>query len=190
MTEVEQLPPTGMIDLRLRLPSDDASASQTAAALEAATGIPLPLQPRTSTGDAARQILWMSPDQWLLLCPPEETAPTLAALAKAKEDAALSMTFTDVSDARAIIRLRGDGTRETLMKAMPVDFLPPAFNPGDVRRSAFAGVAAMAHCRAADPDEFDLYVFRSYAAYALAWLQRAAHPEASVTLFREGERAS
>ena len=184
MTEVEQLPPTGMIDLRLHLPNAEAAASETAAKLQEATGIPIPLQPRRATGDNTHTGLWMSPDQWLLLCPPEETAPTLAALAKTGEKLALSMSATDVSDARAIFRLRGDGTRATLMKAMPVDFLAPAFNPGDVRRSAFAGIAAMAHCRFADPDEFDLYVFRSYAAYALAWLQRAAQPEAHVTLFR------
>ena len=182
MTEIQKLVPPdapGMIDLRLHNPTEAE-----ATALAKATGIPIPLQPRRATGDNTHTGLWMAPDQWLLLCPPEETETLLAALAKTKEEAALSMTATNVSDARAIFRLRGDGTRATLMKAMPVDFLAPAFAPGDVRRSAFAGIAAMAHCRAADPDEFDLYIFRSYAAYALAWLQRASHPEAHVPLFR------
>lgn len=186
---VEAATAPAMIDLRLRLPEGDAGEA-CLSALEAACGVSLPLQPRKSCQNGDRQCLWMSPDQWLLLCPPEDAAGILKSLQQARQTAGVNLMATDMSSARALILLQGDGAREVLMKAIAVDFLPPAFMPGDVRRCSFAGVAALVHCRAAAPDAFDLYVFASYAAFALAWLQRAAMPAARVTLFRDPGRPS
>ena len=186
---VEAATAPAMIDLRARLPQGDAGDA-CLSALEAACGVSLPLQPRRATASETREALWMSPDQWLLLCPHEDAAALLEALEQARQETGVNLMATDMSSARALIRLHGDGAREVLMKAIAVDFLPPAFMPGDVRRCSFAGVAAMVHCRAAAPDAFDLYVFASYAAFALAWLQRAAMPAARVTLFRDPGRPS
>ena len=184
---IEEADAPGMIDLRLRLPEGEAGEARLSA-LEAVLGVRLPVRPRRAAGEAPREALWMAPDQWLLLCPPEDAAALLEALEKARRDASLPLMATDMSSARARIRLQGEGVREVLMKGIAVDFLPPAFLPGDVRRCSLAGVAAMAHCRAAAPDVFDLYVFRSYAAFALAWLRRAAMPAARVSLFRDPGR--
>ena len=192
---IEQADAPGMIDLRLRLPEGEAGEARLCA-LEAVLGVRLPLRPRRAAaaspaaegGAAPCEALWMAPDQWLLLCPPEGAAALLEALEKARRDAAVPLMATDMSSARALIRLQGEGVREVLMKGIAVDFLPPAFMPGDLRRCSLAGVAALVHCRAAAPDEFDLYVFRSYAAFALAWLRRAAMPAARVSLFRDPGR--
>ena len=191
---IEELPASGMIDLRLRVP-DGAEGKRCLASLEAALGVALPTEPRRAggetPGDAPLQALWMAPDQWLLLCAAENVAETLDSLAQAREKIGGNLMATDMSSARCVIRLRGDGTRAVLMKAIAVDFLPPAFMPGHLRRCSFAGIAAMVHCRSAAPDEFDLYVFRSYAEFVLAWLHRSAMPAAQVELFRDnGQPAS
>lgn len=189
---IEEIATPGMIDLRLCFPKGEAG-EKCLSALETALGIPLPTTPRRSTrghyGTEPRQALWMSPDQWLILLSPDRVAEALNSLAEAREIIDANLMATDMSSARSIIRLHGDGVREVLMKAIAVDFLPPAFSPGDVRRCAFSNIAAMVYCRSDTPDEFDLYFFRSYTAFALAWLRRAAMPAAQVHLFRDGKNS-
>jgi hypothetical protein len=48
----------------------------------------------------------------------------------------------DVSDARAVFTITGDGAREVLAKCCPVDVAPGVFGPGEVRRTRAAQVAA------------------------------------------------
>lgn len=163
-----------MIDLRVR--SDDAAAVKS---LEAALGMTLPHEPRSSTLSGERQALWLSIDQWLITAPLTDRAGLTASL-----DAAAAGQFaaiTDMSDARAVIRLEGAGARETVMKGAAADLTRS--DVGTVRRMMFADIAAMAHVISDDPDAIDIYVFRSYAEYAWDWLEAASRPAASIRLF-------
>lgn len=186
---MEEISAIGMIDLRLVIPAGKAR-EKCLSGLETALKIPLPTTPRRVTegcyGDEPRQALWMSPDQWLIVLSLESVEGVLNSLAKARETIDANLMATDMSSARSVIRLQGDGVREVLMKAIAIDLLSPAFSPGDVRRCAFSKTSAMVHCRADAPDEFDLYIFRSYVAFTMAWLRRAAMPAARVRLFRDG----
>ena len=182
--DIEELDACGMIDLRLRLPEGDAG-EKCLSALETALGVSLPMIPRrASETQQGRQLLWMSPDQWLLLLPKDEVQAVLGSIEEVRESLGVNLMTTDMSDARAVFRLRGDGVRELLMKAIAVDFLAPNFSVGELRRCSFAGIAAMVTMRGESPDEFDLYVFRSYGSFVLQWLRRAAMPAAAVKLFR------
>ena len=103
----------GMIDLR-GLTTD----RKFMAAVKDILGVDLPKSPRTSNSFGDVKALWLSPDQWLIICA-REKAPTLAAdLAKAAEKAhALAV---DVSDMRSIIRIEGERAHEVLMKGCEV----------------------------------------------------------------------
>lgn len=174
---IREIADRGMIDVR-----GDAGDQRFRAAIDPVLGLDLPSQPRTSASAGDVTVLWLSIDQWLVLCR-REAAPDLARRLK-DALAGIPSLVVDVSDARAIIRLEGEGVREVLMKGAPVDLTSPEYAPGTVRRVSFGEIAALLHIVSAGPDVIDLYVFRSYALFAWQWLVATAAEGASVRLFR------
>lgn len=167
----------GMIDLR-GLTGD----RKFLAAARDVLGTDLPKAPRTSASWGDMRALWLSTDQWLILCPRPKAGEVAAALRTA-----LGSTHSlavDVSDMRTILRLEGDGTREVLLKGTSLDLLGAGYAAGTVRRLRFAEIAALLHVVSETPDVIDLYVFRSYADYAWDFLLKAARTGAEVGLFK------
>jgi sarcosine oxidase subunit gamma len=164
----------GMIDLR-----GLASDRKFAAAAKQALGLELPKTPRTSASWGEIKVLWLSIDQWLILCPRAKTAELLAALEKALQG--IHSLAVDVSDMRAVIRLEGEGAREVLMKGCSLDLLSGEYGPGTVRRMRFAEIAALLHV--VEDNVFDVYVFRSYADHAWDYLLATAREPAEIRLF-------
>ena len=164
----------GMIDLR-GLTTD----KKFTAAAKAALGVELPKVPRTSTTFGDVQVLWLSTDQWLVLTGRARVTALLADLRKAL--GTIHSLAVDVSDMRAIIRLEGDGVRETLMKGSTLDLISEDYAPGAVRRMRFAEIAALLHV--VEQNMIDIYVFRSYADYAWEFLMKAARRGSEVKLF-------
>ncbi len=165
----------GMIDLR-GLSSD----KKFMAAAKSVLGFDLPKAPRTSTSWGDLKALWLSPDQWLILSPRNKTTALLAELNAALVK--IHSLAVDVSDMRSIIRLEGDGVRETLMKGSTLDLIGTDYKSGTVRRMRFAEIAALLHI--VEETVIDIYVFRSYAEYTWAFLMKAARKGAEVKLFR------
>jgi sarcosine oxidase, subunit gamma len=165
----------GMIDLR-GLSNDKKFMS----AVKSVLGFDLPKGPRTSVTWGDLKALWLSSDQWLILCTRSKTAALLAELITALGK--IHSLAVDVSDMRAIIRLEGDGVRETLMKGSTLDLISADYAPGTVRRLRFAEIAALLHV--VEEKVIDIYVFRSYANYAWAFLEKAGRKGAEVRLFR------
>lgn len=155
----------GMIDLR-----GNATDRKFKVAVKKVLGVDLPHVPRTSAAWGDIKCLWLSVDQWLVLCPRARADGLQAELI-----AALAGTHSlavNVSDMRGIIRLEGQGVRETLMKGSSLDLFDGTYTPGTVRRMRFAEIAALLHV--IDDSVIDIYVFRSYAEYAWAFLLKAA----------------
>jgi sarcosine oxidase, subunit gamma len=172
---IREISERGMIDLR-----GLASDKKFMAAMKSILGFDLPKAPRTSAAWGDMKALWLSPDQWLILCTRSKTTALLAEL-----NAALGKIHSlavDVSDMRAIIRLEGEGVRETLMKGSTLDLISDDYKLGTVRRMRFAEIAALLHV--IEEDVIDVYVFRSYAEYTWAFLMKAARNGAEVRLFR------
>jgi len=165
-----------MVDLRIS-PNDKKIKTAVADAL----GFALPQTPRTSTAKDRICALWLSIDQWLVVAPYEYGAGLPKALSKAT--AGGHAIATDMSDARACLRLEGKGAREILMKGGAADLLASDFTPGSVRRLNFADVAAFVHYCSDQPDVLELYILRSFADYTYRWLEIAARPGAAVHLF-------
>lgn len=166
----------GMLDLRGEL-DNPAFAGAAMSVL----GIALPRLPRSSAAAGDLFVLWLSVDQWLVQCPRPEAANLARRLQGVLTD--FPSLVADMSDARIILRLEGDGVREVLMKGAPVDLTAPAFSKGSVRRLRFGEVAAMVHMIGEAPDIIDLYVFRSYAVFAWEWLSATADSAAGIRLF-------
>ena len=124
-------------------------------------------------------MLWLSIDQWLILCPRGKVTDVIARLRDAL--GSIHSLVVDVSDMRAVIRMEGEGCREIIMKGTSLDLLSAEYAPGLVRRMRFAEIAALLHV--VEDDVFDIYVFRSYAHYAWDFLRAAAREPAKVRLF-------
>ncbi|WP_050929951.1 sarcosine oxidase subunit gamma [Aestuariivita boseongensis] len=173
IAEVRDLGLQGMITLR-----GDLTKPKLKSAVKSVTGLALP-----KTGgilsDETGSVAWMSPDELLLLVPYAEVDAHLATLQKdlAKEHS----LAVNVSDARAMFSLSGPKAREVLAKLVPVDLSPGAFEPGMMRRTRMAQVAAAFWMM--DEDTFHIICFRSVARYVFDLLTVAAQEGSEVNAF-------
>ncbi len=161
----------GMITLR-----GDLAAPKLATALKAATGCAMPVT-RKITRDGAHSLVWMSPDELLILCPHGD-APALTDRLS-REMAGEFVTLANVSDARAMFRVTGAMWRDALAKLCPVDF--STLDTGDIRRTRAAQIAAA--ILVTDAQEAQIICFRSVAGYMFDLLSIAAAPGAEPALY-------
>lgn len=173
IARIDHVDPPGMIALRGDL--DDKSV---AAAVKSATGIAVPDR-LTAAGKGDVTLLWMAPDEVLVLCPVAAVAEQLAVLQE--KLAGLHALAVDVSDMRAVFKVEGSAAREVLAKLCPADLSPDAFPPGTVRRTRLAQIAALVWLRS--DDVFQVMCFGSVAAYAQEVLDGAARPGSAVGVF-------
>ena len=171
---IREISERGMIDLR-----GSTTDKKFMAAVKSVLELDLPKAPRTSTTWGDIHVLWLSTDQWLILCARSKAVAMLADLRKAVAN--IHSLAVDVSDMRVVIRLEGEGVRETLMKGSSLDLISSDYKPGTVRRMRFAEIAALIHV--VEENVIDLYVFRSYADYAWEFLLKAARKGSEVRLF-------
>lgn len=163
--------PRGMVTLR-----GDLEDPRIVKACKALTGCAMPGQ----TGavlEGDKGLLWMSPDELLLLVPHDQAGAAVDHL----RDALRGMPYlaVDVSDARQIISLEGAGLREVLARLTPADLHPAALAPGTVRRTRLAQVAAAFWLMSEETAE--VMCFRSVAHYVFGLLDNAAQsPEAGL----------
>lgn len=161
--------PMGMITLR-------GDLGLLGGALGSVLGLSAPELRRVVSGEKG-QVLWMSPDELLVVLPYADAPGVAAAL-----EAALAGQFATVavvSDARALIRVSGAQARDVLAKLMPIDFAD--FAVGALRRSRLAQVAAAVWRDSAD--EWSVVCFRSVAGYAFEALATVAQPGGEVGLY-------
>ncbi len=175
IVQVTEVAPQGMITVR-----GDLGAGAMEKAVMKAAGLPIPA--KTSVvmkGDHA--VLWMSPDELMVVLPHGDAPAAVAAMTAAlKSEHAL---VVDVSDARAVFALEGEGPalRETLAKLSPADMRSAALPVGVVRRTRLAQVPAAFWF--ANDTEARLICFRSVASYVFGILSHAATPGSEVGHF-------
>ena len=172
--DLREISDRGMIDVR-----GSASDKKFMAAVKKVLGLDLPKAPRTSVSWGDVKALWLSIDQWLILCSRAKAGELSAALRA--EIGSIHSLVVDVSDMRVVLRLEGEGVREVLLKGSSLDLLSEDYAPGTVRRMRFAEIAALLHV--VENDVFDVYVFRSYADYAWDFLLAVARASAQAKLF-------
>jgi heterotetrameric sarcosine oxidase gamma subunit len=111
-----------------------------AAARLAPIGLMLPRDPLQSSA-AEAGLLWLGPDEWMLVTPPAEAARTASDAAQAL--AGTHHQLVDVSDYYTVIELSGPKARELLMKLTTLDLHPRAFKAGMVAGSLFGRANAI-----------------------------------------------
>jgi len=143
--------------------------SETAGRIEGVLGASLPQQCGDVTGDGAHFVLWLSPDEWLVVsqAAPESLVGSLQSGAEGGR-----AQIVDVSANRTVVEVAGPGAREVLEKGCPTDLHPRAFADNTAITTSLARVPVLLW-------KIDAHTFRvmpraSLAQYVAAWLLDAS----------------
>ena len=148
----------GQVNLRVR--------GQGIAAAGQALGYALPLAANTTAGDETSRACWLGPDEWLIVSVDGKQSEWVHRLSVAL--AGQPHATTDVTDARAVLRLTGACARSVLAKGCQLDLHARVFGPGQVAQTLVAKAQVM--ILPVERDTYDVFVARSFAGYLSAWL--------------------
>lgn len=164
---VEPLSARAIVNLRGR-PTEAGFA----AAIRAATGIELPLDPNRWTGDNRRSATWLGPDESLLMASDADSAVLEHTIRDARVDDPW-LSVVDVSQNYICMVLSGSSARDLLAKGCSLDLGTTSFRPRDCAQTTVAKTRAI--LRAMDDGQsIELWVRNSFADYAARWLMDAA----------------
>lgn len=104
-------------------------AGKASAAVKKATGLALPVEPLTTSISDDLALLWLGPDEWMLVTPADDgaLADKLAGVLDGTHH-----QLVEVSDYYTAIDVSGRRARDLLMKLTTLDIHPRAFRPGQV----------------------------------------------------------
>ena len=163
-----ELPLSGVISLR-----GDARDPAFAAAARLSLEIDLPVIACSYASQAVLDLLWLAPDEWLLLCPRAQVDQWIANLTTVL--AGVHHQVIDNSGGFTQIELCGTQARKVLSHCSGYDF--SRLVPGRVVGTTFGSAAAyIRRGRRMSAEHFVLLVRRSFADYVWKYLARAASP--------------
>jgi sarcosine oxidase subunit gamma len=121
-------------------------------------------------------VLWLGPDEWLIVGPADEEAALQSQLHDALGDHVGRVAIVDVSANRTTLELRGPRARELLEFGCPIDLDPRVFGPGRCAQTLLARANVLIwHVTDVPEGTWRLFVRPSFAAYIAAWLADAAN---------------
>lgn len=163
--QVAEWPQTGILILRGK-PEDSAFLHN----MQTALGVALPLAPRGTAQHGNVRLLWLSPDEWLLLCPYADKAALYQTLVDALRG--IFAQVVDNSGGYTALVLRGDKRVQALRHLTPFDI--ERLQVGEVAGT----VMSKSHVILTRPDEHchEIIVRRSFADYVWKLLLRASRP--------------
>lgn len=125
-----------------------------------AASLGFPLEPNTFSSANGREILWLGPDEWLVVDEPGDAATLVEELERSLEGSHHSIV--DVSAGRAVIELRGPSRHELLASACPIDLHPRSWGDGMCAGSVFGSAQVLLQERTDDTRVFARPSFASY----------------------------
>lgn len=104
-----------------------------------------PTEPNTARTSSGRDVLWLGPDEWLVVSGPG-AAGAIAAELEASLDG-LHRSVVGVSANRAVIELAGPSRHDLLSSACPIDLHPRSWGDGRCAQSVFGAAQVLLHER-------------------------------------------
>lgn len=130
-----------------------------------------PTEPNTARTPGDRDVLWLGPDEWLVV-----GAPGAAGAIGDELEASLAglhHSVVDVSAHRAVIELTGPSRHDLLSSACPIDLHPRSWGDGRCAQSVFGSAQVLLHER---EGATRLFVRPSFADYVVDLLLVSAGP--------------
>ena len=131
----------------------------------AVAALGFPRRPNTTSSWNDGDVLWLGPDEWLVVADAGREAKLLGELKAALGSAHRSIV--DVSANRAAFEMRGPDRLERLAIACPLDLHPRSWRPGDCAQTVFGAAPVLLHER---NDATRVFVRPSFAGYVLGLL--------------------
>ncbi len=143
-------------------------AGPAARPLKDVLGAALPTAPNTAVGAGELTVLWLGPDEWLVVAPEgrQETLEKALRQAIGTEPGAV----VDLSAHRTTVELTGPLAREVLAKGCSIDLHPTVFTPGSCAQVFLAQAPVQLLAREGDTPAYWLLVRASFATYVADWL--------------------
>ena len=133
-------------------------------------GMDIPRVPNTTTVHDTYSVLWLGPEEWLLIVPESDEVRIASELSHDGADGWEAAII--VSDHYSIITIQGSETAQVLAQACGIDTHPQKFSIGQCCRCAFARTTAIV--RPLDSrGAYELILESSFVRYAEHWLSRA-----------------
>ncbi len=148
-----------MVSIRVE-PGSDAARR-----IEGVLGTSLPQQCGEVTGEGAHAVLWLGPDEWLVV---SQEAPEALVGSLRSEVADGRAQIVDVSANRTVVEVTGPGAREVLEKGCPTDLHPRVFADNTAITTSLARVPVLLW--KVDASTFRVLPRASLASYVGAWL--------------------
>jgi sarcosine oxidase, subunit gamma len=157
-----------LAQLNVRLDAKSPAADAVGLAL----GLPLPLEPDTVVRVGDLSVLWLGPDEWLLVGLPGTQRALESRIRSAAGDDPVSVT--DVSAQRTTVLVGGPRARDLLSHGCRLDLHPRVFGPGRCAQTTLARTQVVLVARDEPRAGFWVLVRSSFADYLTDWLLDAA----------------
>ncbi|MFI6625221.1 sarcosine oxidase subunit gamma [Streptomyces sp. NPDC050528] len=161
-----ELPFLAQVNLRL----DPKGAAADAVGL--ALGLSLPVEPNTVVRSGELTVLWLGPDEWLVVGPPDTQRDVEQRIRAAAGDEHIAVT--DVSAQRTTLLVSGARARDLLAHGCALDLHPRAFGAGRCAQTMLARAQVVLVARDEPGSGFWVLVRSSFAGYLTDWLLDAA----------------
>ena len=123
----------------------------------------LPVEPNTSTSNGNLDVLWLSPDEWMIYLN-ENIFDNLF-----NEISKLNLgSVTDVSDQWVCINIKGSKVFDLLSSGSPLNFRKFKNNKNHVTQTLVNHVDVTIHHK--ELNEINLFVRRSFSEHLMSWL--------------------
>lgn len=104
-----------------------------------------PTDPNTARASGDSDVLWLGPDEWLIVGAPGGTGAIRDELEGSL--AGLHSSVVDVSANRVVIELAGPSRHDLLSSACPIDLHPRSWSDGRCAQSVFGAAQVLLHER-------------------------------------------
>lgn len=151
--EAAEIPLLRQVDLRI----DPALTSRSSLAFSS--------RPNTYATGPTAEVLWLGPDEWLIVGPAQTTDGLIADLDQAL--AGEHHSLVDVSAARAVLELRAPDALELVSKGCGLDLHPRSWHAHDCAQTLLARVPVILQQRG---DATRIFVRPSFGDYLVDWL--------------------
>jgi len=151
--------------LVLRVAADNAIFAQ---AITTITQLLLPTKPLQSTSNEDYTIHWISPDEFLLICP-ENTEFKVETLLRAEMiDDKSHYAIVNVTSGQTVVEISGSRAESILKKSTPYDIHPFILSLGKVVTTVFAKTQVILW--RTSNENFSVVIRRSFSDYFWRWL--------------------
>ncbi|MFF0463925.1 sarcosine oxidase subunit gamma [Streptomyces mexicanus] len=161
-----ELPLLAQVNVRLDAKSPAADA------VGLALGLQLPLEPNTAVHAGEITVVWLGPDEWLVVGRPGTQRALEERIRAAAGDEHVSVT--DVSAQRTTLLVGGPRARDLLAHGCSLDLHPRVFGPGRSAQTMLARAQVVLVARGEPRAGFWVLVRSSFAGYLTDWLLDAA----------------